>query len=263
MHPQGLTYHVQKLNSDSQCCNAAHIRCWSECRPDSAYFAAYANVNLPGCGKGARRASSQRPPVVGHALQYGHRGMRLRQLWSVSAGMPSNAGPDSPNSLSHNWCSNAEEQAINPLCSPGNKSAFDYLVERIDDRKITQDRARGLYIQVALCMLGIAIFARNFHVSVQLTYERPRALASWCCLVQTTAGCVWAYDCNRWIRRFGFFILIIPPSVVYMAFNEPATFQPNIGCVGNVPKYYSWLRFGMEALLNVIFSAAFLNVVYR
>ncbi|RKP09769.1 hypothetical protein THASP1DRAFT_22414 [Thamnocephalis sphaerospora] len=74
-----------------------------------------------------------------------------------------------------------------------------------------------------------------------------------------------AHQRNRWLLAAGALLIVIPSPVNIWAicFCSHLVLTPDIGCLMVFPDYYPWLKFGLDAPLNIIFSVAFLLVVHR
>ncbi|RKP08147.1 hypothetical protein THASP1DRAFT_30044 [Thamnocephalis sphaerospora] len=67
----------------------------------------------------------------------------------------------------------------------------------------------------------------------------------------------------RWMLVFGPLIGISIPIIAYTTVTSPAVLGPTCACGFLYPPYYLWMRFGFYFPMDVVFSIAFIRVVYR
>ncbi|RKP05296.1 hypothetical protein THASP1DRAFT_26180 [Thamnocephalis sphaerospora] len=71
------------------------------------------------------------------------------------------------------------------------------------------------------------------------------------------------HDRNRWLLAIGIVLILPLPLITYYMWSHPAVMARTTACITVYPHFFPWLKFGLEAPLNVVFSIAFLIVVYR
>ncbi|RKP09626.1 hypothetical protein THASP1DRAFT_28569 [Thamnocephalis sphaerospora] len=72
------------------------------------------------------------------------------------------------------------------------------------------------------------------------------------------------HRCNRWLLAIG--ILLILPSPVFtwiVVYHCHITLTPTAGCLFVFPSYLPWLKFALDAPINIFFSVAFIMVVFQ
>jgi hypothetical protein len=68
---------------------------------------------------------------------------------------------------------------------------------------------------------------------------------------------------NKKLLAAGIIMIIPQPVIIYMVMTSPAIPIPRTCCVLLYPTYMPWVKFALDAPMNVIFSIAFIAVVYR
>ncbi|RKP06593.1 hypothetical protein THASP1DRAFT_25117 [Thamnocephalis sphaerospora] len=68
---------------------------------------------------------------------------------------------------------------------------------------------------------------------------------------------------NRWLLGIGILLILPQPLVTYYLWTSPAVMVPITACLSYYPEYFPWLKFGLDAPINAVFSLAFLSVVYN
>ncbi|RKP05080.1 hypothetical protein THASP1DRAFT_33089 [Thamnocephalis sphaerospora] len=69
---------------------------------------------------------------------------------------------------------------------------------------------------------------------------------------------------NRWLLVAGILLIIPSPLAIWVIwYRSYMVMTPEVGCLVKYPLYFPWLKFGLDAPINIIFSISFLLVVYR
>ncbi|RKP08313.1 hypothetical protein THASP1DRAFT_23671 [Thamnocephalis sphaerospora] len=68
---------------------------------------------------------------------------------------------------------------------------------------------------------------------------------------------------SKWLLTAGVLLLIPQPLTVYFVWTSPVIMTPQIGCLSYYPSYFPWIKLGIDLPINVLFSTAFIIVVYR
>ncbi|RKP08024.1 hypothetical protein THASP1DRAFT_23911 [Thamnocephalis sphaerospora] len=68
---------------------------------------------------------------------------------------------------------------------------------------------------------------------------------------------------SRWLLITGIILMLPQPLVTYYAWTSPAVMVPVTACLSLYPAYFPWIKLATDAPINMVFSAAFLTVVYR
>ncbi|RKP07608.1 hypothetical protein THASP1DRAFT_24269 [Thamnocephalis sphaerospora] len=68
---------------------------------------------------------------------------------------------------------------------------------------------------------------------------------------------------NKWLLGFGIFLLLPQPAFTYMVWNSPGVMSSAGGCLSCYPTYLPWAKLAMDMPINLVFSIAFLMVVYQ
>ncbi|KAI9591521.1 hypothetical protein BDF19DRAFT_426197 [Syncephalis fuscata] len=61
----------------------------------------------------------------------------------------------------------------------------------------------------------------------------------------------------------GILLMLPQPYIIYVMWSSPTTVDGSIGCLLHYPASFPWIKFGMDAPLNIIFSIAFLIVIHQ
>ncbi|KAI8048981.1 hypothetical protein BDF22DRAFT_760647 [Syncephalis plumigaleata] len=173
----------------------------------------------------------------------------------------------------------------------GRLSAIQYLEEAGDDMVMVRARLRGIFIQLAITSCILYLFTRNSWQAVKMLRARYTLTPAWCCLVQSVMGisfgglflssvvpggpschttiryaslCLMVSCCRRLLLVVGVVLMLPQPIPVYLVWHAgQATMDPASGCSVMLPAYFPWLKFGLDVSLIVVFSAAFISVVYH
>ncbi|RKP08410.1 hypothetical protein THASP1DRAFT_29789 [Thamnocephalis sphaerospora] len=68
---------------------------------------------------------------------------------------------------------------------------------------------------------------------------------------------------NKWLLVTGIIFLLPQPFITYTLWTSPVASAPGVGGIVYYPPYFPWVKLGMEAPINILFSGAFIMVVYR
>ncbi|RKP07825.1 hypothetical protein THASP1DRAFT_30359 [Thamnocephalis sphaerospora] len=71
------------------------------------------------------------------------------------------------------------------------------------------------------------------------------------------------HDRNKWLLATGIIMIILQSLVVFIAMDSPILMVPDGNCTYHYPRYLPWTKLAFDLPANVVFSAAFLVVVYR
>ncbi|RKP10275.1 hypothetical protein THASP1DRAFT_27959 [Thamnocephalis sphaerospora] len=72
-----------------------------------------------------------------------------------------------------------------------------------------------------------------------------------------------AHQRNKWLLGIGIILLVPQPVFTYMVWTSPGIMTPAGGCLSCYPSYLPWIKLAMDLPINLVFSTAFLTVVYR
>ncbi|RKP05305.1 hypothetical protein THASP1DRAFT_32860 [Thamnocephalis sphaerospora] len=72
-----------------------------------------------------------------------------------------------------------------------------------------------------------------------------------------------AHQRNRWLLVIGIILLLPQPIIIYIAWTSPGLMTSVGGCLSCFPSYLPWVKLAMDLPINMVFSIAFLAVVYR
>jgi hypothetical protein len=72
-----------------------------------------------------------------------------------------------------------------------------------------------------------------------------------------------AHNRNKRLLTAGILLMLPQPYIIYCIWNSPTTVDGSIGCLLHYPPYFPWVKFGLDAPLNLVFSVAFLMVIYQ
>ncbi|RKP08314.1 hypothetical protein THASP1DRAFT_23672 [Thamnocephalis sphaerospora] len=68
---------------------------------------------------------------------------------------------------------------------------------------------------------------------------------------------------SKYLLMAGILLMLPQPITVYYAFISPVIMMPAAGCISYYPPYLPWIRLAVDAPINILFSVAFITVVYR
>ncbi|RKP09795.1 hypothetical protein THASP1DRAFT_28414 [Thamnocephalis sphaerospora] len=88
-------------------------------------------------------------------------------------------------------------------------------------------------------------------------------LSSLCVGITLLQKAYWAHHRNRWLLAIGITLFIPQPLVTYMVWASPAIIVSTTGCISYYPSYLPWVKLALDAPINIVFSVAFILVVYR
>ncbi|RKP06727.1 hypothetical protein THASP1DRAFT_25014 [Thamnocephalis sphaerospora] len=71
------------------------------------------------------------------------------------------------------------------------------------------------------------------------------------------------HDKNKWLLTAGTILLFPQPIITYYTWTSPAAMVPSAGCLLLYPPELPWIKLALDAPINIIFSVAFIIVVYR
>ncbi|RKP10274.1 hypothetical protein THASP1DRAFT_27958 [Thamnocephalis sphaerospora] len=72
-----------------------------------------------------------------------------------------------------------------------------------------------------------------------------------------------AHQRNKWLLCIGIVLLLPQPAIAYIVWTSPGIMTPVGGCLSCYPSYLPWIKLAMDLPINLVFSTAFLTVVYR
>ncbi|RKP07307.1 hypothetical protein THASP1DRAFT_30880 [Thamnocephalis sphaerospora] len=68
---------------------------------------------------------------------------------------------------------------------------------------------------------------------------------------------------SKWLLATGIILLLPQPLLTYMIWSSPGIMAPVGGCILYYPPYLPWVKLAMDLPINIVFSVAFIMVVYR
>ncbi|RKP06993.1 hypothetical protein THASP1DRAFT_24781 [Thamnocephalis sphaerospora] len=68
---------------------------------------------------------------------------------------------------------------------------------------------------------------------------------------------------SRLLLAIGIALILPQPVITYYLWLHPTVMDHTTACTTVYPQFFPWLKFGLDAPINVVFSVAFLIVVYR
>ncbi|RKP07055.1 hypothetical protein THASP1DRAFT_31124 [Thamnocephalis sphaerospora] len=68
---------------------------------------------------------------------------------------------------------------------------------------------------------------------------------------------------SKQLLVFGIVLLLPQPLVTYFFWISPIVMVPGIGCIIFHPPYFPWVKLALDAPINILFSGAFVLVVYE
>ncbi|RKP06918.1 hypothetical protein THASP1DRAFT_21994 [Thamnocephalis sphaerospora] len=68
---------------------------------------------------------------------------------------------------------------------------------------------------------------------------------------------------NKRLLVLGITLLLPQPLIIYFVWISPVIMAPPAGCLACYPHYFPWVKFAMDMPINILFSVAFISVVYR
>ncbi|RKP05360.1 hypothetical protein THASP1DRAFT_26127 [Thamnocephalis sphaerospora] len=89
------------------------------------------------------------------------------------------------------------------------------------------------------------------------------SLSSICVGATLLQKAYFAHNSNKWLLAVGTVLLLPQPLVAYYIWTSPAAMVPTAGCLLFYPPVLPWIKLALDAPINIIFSIAFLAVVYR
>ncbi|KAI9591516.1 hypothetical protein BDF19DRAFT_454672 [Syncephalis fuscata] len=171
-----------------------------------------------------------------------------------------------------------------PISHLGKFNAIQYFEAAGDDLAEMRSRVQGIFIQLLINTGVLYLFLRNTWHALRMLYARPTLVPAWCCFVQSAMGisfgclflmtalpngrpatqAILANQRSRTLLVAGIVLMLPQPFLIYVVWRlGSATMDPIAGCSAILPVYFPWLKFGLDVSLNIVFSAAFINVVYR
>ncbi|RKP06726.1 hypothetical protein THASP1DRAFT_31466 [Thamnocephalis sphaerospora] len=89
------------------------------------------------------------------------------------------------------------------------------------------------------------------------------ALSSICVGTTLLQKAYLVHNKNKWMLAIGIILLLPQPTVTYYTWISPAAMVPSAGCLLLYPPELPWIKLALDAPINIIFSVAFIIVVYR
>ncbi|RKP05634.1 hypothetical protein THASP1DRAFT_25900 [Thamnocephalis sphaerospora] len=189
--------------------------------------------------------------------------------------------------LENDWEKNATHRLGIPLHPLGELNAIDYMMHANGDLPAMREQICGLFMQLFVNAVANYVFIRNLVIST--TFGLAYTI---CALLYTMPGgpscrqAVWdigigltispvcvslillqkAYALHRRSRLLlfaGIALLLPQPLVAYYLWSSPVIAIPATACLSFYPTYFPWIKLAMDAPINLMFSIAFITVIYR
>ncbi|KAI8048985.1 hypothetical protein BDF22DRAFT_778775 [Syncephalis plumigaleata] len=141
--------------------------------------------------------------------------------------------------------------------------------------------AKMLYVRynsVSIWCCAIQTFAglvfSAFSLSLGLPGGASCRVVMWCVAVCFVCGTLCtntallhkaylAHNRSKKLLVAGIVLMLPQPYIVYCVWDSPITIDGSTGCLIHYSINFPWIKFGLDAPLNLVFSAAFLVVIYR
>ncbi|RKP04730.1 hypothetical protein THASP1DRAFT_33466 [Thamnocephalis sphaerospora] len=88
-------------------------------------------------------------------------------------------------------------------------------------------------------------------------------LSSLCVSVTLLQKAYLAHGRSKWLLFAGGAFLLPQPLTAYILLVSPIHMAPSIGCSATYPSYFPWVKFAVDAPINILLSAAFIKVVHQ
>ncbi|RKP05157.1 hypothetical protein THASP1DRAFT_26300 [Thamnocephalis sphaerospora] len=155
-------------------------------------------------------------------------------------------------------------------------STLGYIFVRNITRTVSMIRQRPDLLASWCCLIQ-ALFGLVYAIAVALfstAAELSCRRMIWIAAVGLTVSpiCVGAallqkaymvHSSNKWLLVAGIVLLFPQPYFTYLSWTSPATIVAGVGCLVIYPQEMPWVKLALDAPINILFSAAFIVVIYR
>ncbi|RKP08309.1 hypothetical protein THASP1DRAFT_29883 [Thamnocephalis sphaerospora] len=89
------------------------------------------------------------------------------------------------------------------------------------------------------------------------------SLSSLCVSVTLLQRAYLAHGRSRRLLVLGISFILPQPIAAYIMWTSPISMAPSIGCILLYPYYFPWVKFALDAPINILLSVAFIMVVHK